>query len=259
MFDAGAVARSFGKAATEYDRHAHLQKRVRQHCLSTALPYWPDNGSILDLGCGTGALADEVAKIKPGIHLTGLDVSAGMCRQSAAKGLSVVCAASETIPFAPTSFDGILSSLMLQWVDRPSLVFAEINRLLVPGGTAVISTLTHGTLKELKEAFAILDNTPHISDFLVPHTILHCAEEAGLMLRSAQQQTITEYYPDTIALMRGLKAIGASNKHKERGRGMMTPVKIARMEQYYQSRYGCNQGLQVSWQVFIVVLMKGRP
>ncbi|MGE0754020.1 MAG: methyltransferase domain-containing protein [Alphaproteobacteria bacterium] len=259
MFDTQAVAISFGKAAGQYDQHAHLQQQVRSHLLKVALPYWTDDTNVLDLGCGTGALREEARTHRKHISLVGLDVAAGMCSMSRARNLPVVQALAQAVPFASGSFDLVFSSLMLQWLSHPTLAFAEIARLLRPGGTAAIATLTDGTLKELKSAFAALDGLPHISDFHMPHSILCCAEQGGMQLCLARQKTIIEYYPDTIALMRSIKAIGASNKHKGRSKGMMTPAKLAKLEQMYNTRYGRSQGLPASWQVLTMVLRKGQP
>lgn len=253
MFDSKAIGESFGKAARQYDEHAYLQKEVRAFCLRIAQPLWPEHATILDLGCGTGRLLNE---IKKPVRLFGLDIASGMCHQSQRAGLRTVQATGEQLPFAAGTFDGVFSSLMLQWVARPSLVFAEIARVLRPGGTAVITTLAEGTLKELKDAFAALDGLPHVSEFAPPHTLLCCAGEAGLSLALARQETICEYYSDTVALMRALKAIGANNKHAGRGKGMMTPAKLARLEQTYIMRYAGKKGLPASWQVLLLVLKK---
>lgn len=253
MFDNSAIKGAFGRSAAQYDEHAQLQRVVRQHATSIALQYWPKSGLILDAGCGTGVFAAELKAQRPGLSVIGFDIAAGMCAHSRA-----ICVNADAahIPFAPSSFDGVFSSLMLQWVSDTKAVFAELYQLLKPGTVAIITTLTEGTLHELKSAFAAVDSYPHVSDFHVPHTLIECAERAGFSLAVAKQDKIVEYYPDTIALMRALQVIGASNKHAARNRGLMTPKKFAGLEREYAARFMQPRGLPVSWQVLTLALRK---
>jgi malonyl-CoA O-methyltransferase len=61
------------------------------------------------------------------------------------------------MPLADNSVAHIFSSLALQWCENiPALMF-EIERVLQPGGTAVIATLGPDTLRELRSAWAKVD------------------------------------------------------------------------------------------------------
>ncbi len=256
MFDVAAVKESFGRAATQYDAHAHLQREVRAYCLKLAQQHWPATGHMLDAGCGTGMLQQEARAAGVAWKLSGIDVSPGMCAQAKQHRLPVVGANAEAMPFAAESFDGLLSSLMLQWINNPAAVFAEMARVLKPGACAVIATLASGTLQELQEAFSAIDGRPHVSDFLEPHALLASAELAGLSLVAARQAKLVEHYTDTIALMRALQAIGATNKQATRRKGLMTPSQFTRLEKIYTERFADKQGLPASWQVLTLVLKK---
>ena len=58
------------------------------------------------------------------------------------------------LPFRDGAFELVFSSLMLQWCDDLDAVFAEIARVLAPGGLLLFSTFGPGTLAELREAWA---------------------------------------------------------------------------------------------------------
>lgn len=252
MFDTEALKHTFGQAAAHYDAHAELQHEVRAHGITLAKHYWPRGASVLDVGCGTGVFAEESKAF--GWNVTGLDVAPGMCAL-AAKRHAVINASAEALPLADESVDGVFSSLMLQWMNEPSRALSEIARILKPDTHAVLSTFAEGTLMELEQAFRAVDDTPHVSRFLSPHRFLEIAEAADCSLTLAQQVRVVEYYPDVVALMRRLQAIGATNKDKHRRRGLMTSRQFATLEKAYEP-FRQPQGLPATWQVLYVVVEK---
>ena len=256
MFDTQALKESFGRAAPAYDVQAHLQRRVRRHCIAAAKRCWPAGARILDLGCGTGMLWQEAAQLKLRWRITGLDLSFGMCTEMREKGGRVINADAAALPFADASFDGIFSSLMLQWMNDLPAACREMSRILKPNGLAVVATFVQGTLHELQSAFSILDNTPHVSHFPPAHEVLKHTHEAGFVMAAAEQAMLVEHYPDAIALMRSLQAVGATHKETGRRRGLMTLSQLAGVEQAYEKRFSDADGLRATWQLLYLVLQK---
>lgn len=101
--------------------------------------------TILDVGCGDGALALELHK--RGAIVTGIDMSDAMidaaraaARQQRAD-VAFVVAPAEAIPFPPESFDTVVAVTILCFVQDAAPVFAELARVLRPGGYLVIGEL----------------------------------------------------------------------------------------------------------------------
>jgi malonyl-CoA O-methyltransferase len=255
MFDIEAVKDNFSRAAEAYDRHAYLQARAREHCLKLAKQYFSPQSHMLDAGCGTGVLAKEIKSQGLKWRITGLDLSLGMCGVARKHSRCIINADVAAMPFADACFDGIASSLMMQWANDTQVTLQEMARVIKGGGYAVLSTLVPGTLQELREAFAAIDDRNHVSEFIEAHQLLAQAQRADLKLVSARQAEIIEYYSDAVALMRGLQAIGATHKQAQRRKGLMTPKQFARMEEAYE-KYRTSQGLPATWQVLYLVLQK---
>jgi len=254
MFDVKALKADFGKAARQYDDNAHLQRHVRAHCVSIVQAYWPPEDHILDLGCGTGKLGLETEGF--GWNITGADMAFGMCEVAEGREDRVVTADAAKLPFKDALFDGVFSSLLLQWTQSPKDVLAEMARVLKPDGVAVFATLVAGTLKELAESFAQVDDAEHVSPFVNSDTIREELANAGFAVLGYEESTVIHYYPDLIGLMRSLKLIGAVNKHERRRRGMMTAPQLARVEEYYSRTYGKNGELPMRWQVLYVLVQR---
>lgn len=93
------------------------------------------NGSLLDVGCGTGSYA--AALDERGWDVTGVDVSEDMLRRAAEKGVRTVQADASTLPFEDASFDAAVSVFTNTDVDDLAGVAREIVRVLRPGAPLV--------------------------------------------------------------------------------------------------------------------------
>jgi ubiquinone/menaquinone biosynthesis C-methylase UbiE len=92
-------------------------------------------GSLVDVGCGTGAYAAGLAE--RGWNVTGVDVSEDMLRRAAAKGVRTVRADATALPFEDASFDAAISIFTHTDVDDFEAVVREVVRVLRPGAPFV--------------------------------------------------------------------------------------------------------------------------
>ncbi len=97
-------------------------------------------GRVLDVGCGTGALAAHVAAA--GYDVVGVDASPAMLAQAADRGLAGGYAAFSTaLPFGDGSFDLALTVATLHHLETPDRVaatIAEMARVVRRGGWVVL-------------------------------------------------------------------------------------------------------------------------
>jgi SAM-dependent methyltransferase len=86
--------------------------------------------SILEVGCGTGAVLSELLKRGIGTSHKGIDITApGIHVDPGAKHLSLVEYDGETIPFPDDSFDFVYASHVVEHVLNPRGFIAEISRV----------------------------------------------------------------------------------------------------------------------------------
>ena len=239
--DRRAVARAFDRASAGYDAAAALQERVRNELLARLDELKISPAAVLDLGAGTGHGARALKQRFPKSLVVAVDIAPGMLGRAKAQSrwlrrFERVGADAYSLPFRDGAFQLVFSSLMLQWCDDLDAVFAEIARVLAPGGLLLFSTFGPGTLAELREAWAAGDGARnHVNHFFDAHALGTALMHAQLSEPVLDVDRIVARHPDARSLMRELKAIGAHNVTAGRARGLTGRQRLAAMERAYET------------------------
>jgi SAM-dependent methyltransferase len=97
-------------------------------------------GRVLDVGCGTGALVDAVAKRDPGSTVVGIDPSQPFIDYARQRfqgpRFSFDRGDGMALPYPDASFDCSLSLLVFMFIPQPEKAASEMRRVTRPGGTA---------------------------------------------------------------------------------------------------------------------------
>jgi ubiquinone/menaquinone biosynthesis C-methylase UbiE len=140
---------SMPNAAT-YELATRLVFGRRYHEIARAIAAEaPDGGTVVDLGCGPGAVLVRVAALAPSLDLTGVDIDADMIERArhraerrfagtARRGPRFVVADASALPFPAESVDLVVSSYAVHHLPDRHAARSEIMRVLKPGGRALI-------------------------------------------------------------------------------------------------------------------------
>lgn len=247
------IRRSFAAAANTYDDMAELQRWVGTELLKRcplSMPY----GRVLDLGCGTGFLAAEMAKnadLEPWV----IDIALPMLFESRRKYpdqvMWRVCADAEQLPVLDHSLDHLYSNLAFQWLELPGNTFADFRRVLKPGGKLVFATFGPDTLKELKAAWASVDEGVHVNRFLSKAEVLHFLKRAGFQTTKFQSESLSREYASVMALMQELKGLGAHHVNQVSQRKPTTKAQLQRMMQNYETKCAISP-VVATYEIFFV-------
>ena len=156
-----AVRAAFDRAAAAYDSVAHVQRSACDRLFALGAPHRPDARRLLDAGCGTGYALPGLHRLFPDAELLAVDFAPAMLARLSAGLAHPVCADLEQLPVTDTCVDLLWSSYALQWC-APRRALADIARVLRPGGQVWLATLGPGTLFELRDAFAAVDDAEHV-------------------------------------------------------------------------------------------------
>ena len=237
--DARQVRRAFSRAAGTYDQHAALQREVETRLLERLDYFEATPARVLDLGCGTGKASLALRKRWKNAHVIALDFAQPMLQRIKPgwiHPIARVCADARTLPLADASIDVLFSSLCIQWIGDVPALFAELRRVLKPGGYIALSTFGHDTLHELRAAWSVADDAPHVSGFVDIARIGDAMLAAGFRDPVLDNEHFTLTYPDALALMRDLKGIGATNADSHRRRGLLGRDHLRRVTDAYEAQ-----------------------
>lgn len=254
--DLAEVRRSFDHAAASYDAHAVLQREVCDRLLERLDYMSARPARVLDVGCGTGYGLAHLRARYADAECCALDIAPAMLAAArgrlpqagwaqrtlgrlapaSARSTHLLCADMERLPLAANSVNLVWSSLALQWAHDLEAAFRGFHRALAPGGLLMFATFGPDTLKELRAAFAEVDDAPHVNRFIDLHDIGDMLIHAGFASPVMEMEMLTLTYADLRSLMRDLKGIGAHNAAAARRRGLLGKAAWARLEQAYEAR-----------------------
>jgi NADH dehydrogenase [ubiquinone] 1 alpha subcomplex assembly factor 5 len=172
----------------------------------------------LDVG-GRGVVAPLLRARR--IEAVSCDLSPAM---AALNGGPAVAADEEFLPFAPGSFDLVVASLSLHWVNDLPGALIQLRLALRPGGLLLASLPALGTLAELRQALTEAEAAltggaaPRVSPFADLRDCAALLQRAGFALPVADVEELRLLYADPFGLLRDLRAVGEVNALRERDR-----------------------------------------
>lgn len=167
---------------------------ARRHLIATLLAdYRPKDGSstILDIGCGTGAMLDELAPFGRVVGADFAPEALSFCRsrgERAGRRYDLVRADARRLPFPNDHFDIVTAMDIIEHIDRDKEAVSEIARVLKPGGRLLATVPAYMSLwSEHDEALH------HFRRYRAPE-FKDIAQRAGLAVEKISY-TLTSLFP----------------------------------------------------------------
>jgi SAM-dependent methyltransferase len=211
IFNRALWRKRLARAAGQKEPCDFLAARVAEDLAFRLAPISRAFPRVLDLGSPHPAVARALAA--PGR----LVVRAAPVVELARGATPALVADEEALPFASESFDLVVSALSLQFANDLPGVFAQVRRLLAPDGLFLAALVGGQTLSELRFCLAQAQDeieggaSPRVAPLADLRDLGGLLQRAGLALPVSDCDAFIVRYANAFALMRDLRAMGATN------------------------------------------------
>lgn len=173
---------------------------------------------------------------------------------------------SELLPYSANTFDAVLSSLSLHWINDLPSVLAQANNILKPdcpfigvmmGGDSLYELRTALQLAELDRRGGVSTHTSPLADVKDIGGLL---QKAGFNLLTVDVDDIVVDYPDIFSLMSDLQAMGESNAVLSREKAAIRRDVLLAAEGIYKELHGNDEGtLPATFRLIYMIGWKPSP
>jgi SAM-dependent methyltransferase len=248
IFDRFLHAKRLTRAAGAYPQVNFLKRRAAEDLVARLGPIRRDFARALDLGARDGSFAQALHATPAASKLGRLfeaDLSLAML---ANRGGPSVVADEERLPFAPASFDLVVSSLGLHWVNDLIGTLIQIRSILRPDGLFLGALLGGATLTELRASLMAAETEllggagPRVSPFVDAIDAGALLQRSGFALPVVDTDRITVRYKQPFALMRELRAMGEASALFDAPLKPLTRRVLSRACEIYGERFAASDG-----------------
>lgn len=242
----------FDIKADTYDAHAKVQNQVAHNLLSFLQNMGENHfGNILDLGAGSGFLSEILKKNTNFNKMVSMDLSYNFLKTN--KNLFKVNCDALKMPFKKYSFDTVLSSSAIHWIEDFDLLLKEIRYLLHEDGILAFNIFLKGTFSEMEEVFKItgFGNVLQMKTSLYYENLLI---QNGYEVEFLSEDRDTVFFDSVRKFLTSHKLTGASLKAKK----MTGKESYAKFITYYNKLYAIKNLIPVSYNVGYFLCRKTR-
>jgi NADH dehydrogenase [ubiquinone] 1 alpha subcomplex assembly factor 5 len=177
-----------------------------------------------------------------------------------------VLPASELFPYEANTFDAVLSSLSMHWINDLPSALAQVNSMLKPDSPFIGVMMGGDSLFELRTSLQLAEQdrrggvATHTSPLADVRDVGGLLQKAGFTLLTVDVDDIVVDYPDVFALMKDLQAMGESNAVISREKGPVQRDVLLAAEGIYRALHGNEDGsLPATFRLIYMIGWKPSP
>lgn len=249
LFDPRLQRRRRARAAARDDAAEFLFEEAAERLADRLLDVARSFPLALEIGCRKGALAARLPEAAGVGRLVGCDLSPEMAAVAQARtGAAVFAADPAWLPVREESFDLVVSSLALHWVEDLPGALIQINRALKPDGLFLAAALGGDTLAELRAVMVEAEDrvrggaAPRVAPTLALQDAGALMQRAGFALPVVDFDRLTVTYETFFHLAAELRAMGETAAMAQGPRGVPPRALFTEAARLYAERHAGPDG-----------------
>ena len=216
---------------------------------------------VLDLGCRLGNLSQNLIGKAAIEKIVQCDISEKYINAAISPFSEMkIVADEENLPFAPDSFNAVLSSLSLHWVNDLPGTLIQINRILKDRGLLIASFLGGSTLNEFRESILQIEiekyggTSPSVSPFLEIKDAGALLQRTGYKFPISHSDIITVNYDNIYSITKDLRAMGETNSLLKMRKTLRTKTTLDLINKKYKELYSTENGeIKATFEIVTIV------
>jgi malonyl-CoA O-methyltransferase len=226
------------RIAHGYDHYAVLEREIADRLMDRLLFFREPPKRILEIACSTGYFTEKLSLQYPDAEITAIDISPAMIHIAEHKQLKNVNFIVQDIfesAFKAGQFDAIVFNLFpCDHADLPRLM-ERCYAWLSVDGVLMFSTYGVDTLKEMRAAFAAVDEYAHVNEYIDMHLIGDLLLKMGFFQPVMNAEWVTMTYRSLQSFWEDLRGIGSRLYDDRKRLGLFTPRQFKIVEATYDT------------------------
>uniref|UniRef100_A0A667XQM2 Arginine-hydroxylase NDUFAF5, mitochondrial n=1 Tax=Myripristis murdjan TaxID=586833 RepID=A0A667XQM2_9TELE len=240
--------RSWAASLQDSSKYDYLREEVGSRVADRVYDIARTFPLALDVGCGKSHIAEHLSKdVVQRLLLTDITHSALKQRRSCEMPTHCVLADEEFLPFRENTFDLVVSSMSLHWINDLPGALRQIQQVLKPDGVFIGAMVGGETLYELRCSLQLAETereggfSPHVSPYTAVTDLGNLLGQAGFSMLTVDIDEIQVHYPGIFEVMNDLQGMGESNCAWNR-RALLHRDTMLAAAAVYKEMYGNEDG-----------------
>ena len=242
------IKSNFNNASANYLNYSNIQKHFAEKIVSILKGLSIQKGEWIDLGSGTGLLADEIEKEFSTKKITRIDFSKKMLLQNKESSKKILWDLNNGLPQSIRKCPLMTSNFCIHWLENPEKIIRDWFSKLSSGGYLIISYPTINSFPEWKQT-CIETNIEYSGlTFPISKDIIKSFNYNEILF--SNQYLYVENFADIYKLFRSIVNVGAQSSKCKRKK----VHELKEMQKFWPKKD--TNSVNLTWEINIQILKK---
>ena len=242
------VKNNFNNAAASYLGYSNVQRHFAEKIVSFMKVLSIQKGEWIDLGSGTGLLADEIEKEFYKKKITRIDFSKKMLLQNKASSKKILWDLNNRLPSSIINCSLMTSNFCIHWLENPEKIIRDWFSKLRSGGYLIISYPTINSFPEWKKTCKETNIEYSGLNFPLAKDIIKSFNSDEIFI--SNKYLYVENFPDIYKLFRSIVNVGAQSTKSKRKK----VYELKEMQKFWPKKE--MNSVNLTWEINIQILKK---